>query len=86
MWRIVFTSQARKDAKKLQASGLQSKAEEVLEILRMNPFQTPPRFEKLVGKLAGAFARRINVQHRIVYRIDEAEHTVVIHRLWTHYE
>jgi toxin YoeB len=86
MWRLVFASQARKDAKKLDASGLRPKAEVLLEILKRDPLQTPPRFEKLVGDLAGAYSRRINAQHRIVYRIDEAERTVIILRLWTHYE
>lgn len=85
-WRLVFTKQAQKDAKRLSNSGLRPKAEELLELLRLNPYQTPPSFEKLVGDLAGAYSRRINIQHRIVYQILEEEHTVKILRMWTHYE
>ena len=85
-WRVVFTKQAQKDAKRLSSSGLRPKAEELLEILRSNPYQTPPPFEKLVGDLAGAYSRRINVQHRLVYQILEDEHTVKVLRMWTHYE
>ncbi len=85
-WRVVFTEQAQKDAKRLSGSGLRPKAEELLEILRSNPYQTPPPFEKLVGDLAGAYSRRINVQHRLVYQILEDEHTVKVLRMWTHYE
>jgi len=85
-WRLVFTKQAQKDAKRLSSSGLRPKAEELLELLRLNPYQTPPAFEKLVGDLAGAYSRRINIQHRIVYQILEEEHTVKILRMWTHYE
>lgn len=85
-WRVVFTKQAQKDAKRLSGSGLRPKAEELLEILRSNPYQTPPPFEKLVGDLAGAYSRRINVQHRLVYQILEDEHTVKVLRMWTHYE
>ena len=85
-WRLVFTTQAQKDAKKLSASGLRPKAEALLELLRENPYRTPPPFEKLVGDLAGAYSRRINIQHRLVYQILERIHTVKIIRLWTHYE
>jgi toxin YoeB len=84
--RLVFTSQARKDARKLAHGGLKQKAEEILEILRTDPRKSPPRFEKLVGDLAGACSRRINVQHRLVYQILEAERTVKVIRMWTHYE
>jgi toxin YoeB len=85
-WRIVFTKQAQKDAKKLSASGLRSKAEELIQILCDNPYQTPPPFEKLVGDLAGAYSRRINIQHRLVYQIIDDQKTVKIIRMWTHYE
>ena len=85
-WKVVFTKQARKDVKKLSASGLKSKAEAVINILRENPYQAPPSFEKLVGDLAGAYSRRINIQHRIVYQILDDEKTVKVIRMWTHYE
>jgi toxin YoeB len=85
-WRLVFTKQAQKDAKKLPAANLKRKAEELLEILRGDPFQSPPRYEKLVGDLVGAYSRRINIQHRIVYQVLEAERVVMILRMWTHYE
>ena len=85
-WRIVFTKQALKDAKKLSASGLRSEAERLIETLRDNPYQTPPPYEKLVGDLAGAYSRRINIQHRLVYQIIEDTKTVKIIRMWTHYE
>jgi toxin YoeB len=85
-WRIVFVKQAQKDAKKLSTSGLRSKAEELIQILRENPYQTPPPYEKLVGDLAGAYSRRINIQHRLVYEIIEDKKTVKIIRMWTHYE
>ncbi len=85
-WQIVFTKQAQKDAKKLSASGLKAKAEELLNILRQNPFQNPPPYEKLVGDLAGAYSRRINIQHRLVYQVLETEHIVKVLRMWTHYE
>ncbi|MCI5208244.1 MAG: Txe/YoeB family addiction module toxin [Candidatus Electrothrix sp. ATG2] len=86
MWKLVYTKQAQKDAKKLSASGLRKKAEQLLDILRVNPYQVPPPFEKLVGDLAGAYSRRINIQHRIVYQVVEKEKTVKVIRLWTHYE
>jgi len=85
-WQVVFTKQAQKDAKKLGASGLRPSAEKLLEILRTDPWQQPPRFEKLVGDLAGAYSRRINVQHRLVYQILEKQRTVKVLRMWTHYE
>ena len=85
-WRIVFTKQAQKDAKKVTASKLKPKAEKVIKILRRNPFQTPPTYEKLIGDLAGAYSRRLNIQHRIVYQVIADEKTVKIIRMWTHYE
>ncbi|MEJ2033590.1 MAG: Txe/YoeB family addiction module toxin [Deltaproteobacteria bacterium] len=85
-WRLVFTKQAQKDAAKLKAAGLKPNAEALLEILREDPFRNPPSFEKLVGDLAGAFSRRINIHHRLVYQIYPDERTVKIIRLWTHYE
>lgn len=85
-WRVVFTKAAKKDAKKLAAAGLKPKAEALLEIIAENPYQSPPRFEKLVGDLEGAYSRRINIQHRLVYQIVEDEKTVKVLRMWTHYE
>jgi toxin YoeB len=85
-WHVVFTPQAAKDAKKLTRSGLKPKAEALLNILRRDPFQTPPPFEKLVGDLTGAFSRRINIQHRLVYQILKRERIVKVLRMWTHYE
>ena len=85
-WRIVFTKQAQKDAKKLSAAGLRPKAEALLKRLSDNPYQTPPPFEKLLGDLSGAYSRRINIQHRLIYQIIEDEKTVKIIRMWTHYE
>jgi len=85
-WLLVYTKQARKDAKKLSAAGLRGKAEELLAILREDPFRNPPRFEKLVGDLAGAYSRRINIQHRLVYQVLNEERIVKIIRIWTHYE
>nr|MDU9042934.1 Txe/YoeB family addiction module toxin [Candidatus Electrothrix aestuarii] len=86
MWKLVYTKQAQKDAKKLSASGLRKKAEKLLNILQVNPYQNPPPFEKLVGDLSGAYSRRINIQHRIVYQIIDHEKIVKVIRLWTHYE
>jgi len=86
MWRIVFTKQAHKDAKKLAAGGLRPKAEKLLDILRENPYQTPPPFEKLLGDLSEAYSRRINIQHRLVYQILAEEKVVKVIRMWTHYE
>jgi len=85
-WTIVFTSQAKKDARKLSASGLRPKAEELLAILAENPFQNPPPYEKLVGELNGACSRRINIQHRLVYQVTENIKAVKVLRMWTHYE
>ena len=85
-WRLVFTTQAQKDARKIERSGLRDKAEELLALLRRNPRQTPPPFEKLVGDLAGACSRRINIQHRLVYQILDEARTVKVIRMWTHYE
>jgi len=86
MWRVAFTKQAQKDAKKLSAAGLQSKAEKLLDIVRENPCQTPPPFEKLIGDLSGACSRRINIQHRMVYQILDDEKIVKVIRMWSHYE
>lgn len=85
-WAIVFAKQAAKDAKKLAASGLKPKAQELLAVLANDPFQHPPPFEKLVGDLTGAYSRRINIQHRIVYEVFIEEKTVRVLRMWTHYE
>jgi len=85
-WTLHYTKQAQKDAKKLASSGLKAKAQSLLTILETDPWQNPPPFEKLVGDLSGAYSRRINIQHRIVYQILEAEKAVKILRLWTHYE
>jgi len=84
-WELVYTKQAQKDAKKLTASGLKNKAKDLLEIIKENPYQNPPPYEKLVGDLSGAYSRRINIQHRLVYQIYEKEHVIKIIRLWTHY-
>ncbi|MEE8597779.1 MAG: Txe/YoeB family addiction module toxin [bacterium] len=86
MWRVVFTKHAQKDAHKLPAAGLRPKAEKLIEILRENPYQTPPPFEKLLGDLSGAFSRRINIKHRLVYQILDDEKVVKVIRMWTHYE
>ena len=85
-WKLVYTKQAQKDAKKLAASGLKEKARVLLEVLETNPYQNPPPYEKLVGDLAGAYSRRINIQHRVVYQVLENERIVKVLRLWTHYE
>jgi toxin YoeB len=85
-WRVVFTKQAQKDAKLLDSVGLRPKAEQLLAILQSNPFQTPPPYEKLVGDLAGAYSRRINIHHRLVYQVLEEEQLVKVLRMWTHYE
>jgi Txe/YoeB family toxin of toxin-antitoxin system len=85
-WKLVYTKQAQKDAKKLAASNLKKKAQTLLDILVENPFQTPPPYEKLVGDLAGAYSRRINIQHRLVYQLFESERIVKVIRMWTHYE
>ena len=86
MWKVVFTKQAQKDAKKLSAGGLRPKAEALLEILRENPYQKMPPYEKLLGDLSGAYSRRINIQHRLVYQVLESERPVKVLRMWTHYE
>ena len=85
-YQLVFTKQAQKDAKKLASSGLRSKAESLLSILQIDPFQTPPPYEKLIGDLAGAYSRRITIQHRLVYQVYESERIIKVIRLWTHYE
>ncbi len=86
MWQIHYTKQARKDAKKLTSAGLKEKAQALLKIIQENPFQRPPPFEKLVGDLDGAYSRRINIQHRIVYQVLDKQKAVKVLRLWTHYE
>lgn len=85
-WEVVFAKQALKDAKKIAACGLKPKAQELLAVLAINPLQNPPPYEKLVGDLAGAYSRRINIQHRLVYEVFTAERTVRVLRMWTHYE
>ncbi|MBC7972538.1 MAG: Txe/YoeB family addiction module toxin [Verrucomicrobia bacterium] len=85
-WNLVYTKQAQKDAKKLASSNLRTQAQTLLDIIQTNPFQNPPPYEKLVGDLNGAYSRRINIQHRLVYEVIESEHTVKILRMWTHYE
>ena len=85
-WAIVFTKQAQKDAKKIASSNLKPQTQRLLDILAENPFHTPPPYEKLVGDLAGAYSRRINIQHRLVYQVYEADQTIKVLRLWTHYE
>ena len=85
-WHIVFTKQARKDARRLAAAGLRPKAESLLSLLAENPFRRPPPFERLVGDLKGAYSRRINIQHRLVYEVINAEKIVKVLRLWSHYE
>lgn len=86
MWRIVFTKQAQKDAKKIAACGLRPKAEKFLDILRENPYQTPPPFEKLLGDLSGAYSRRINIQQRLVYEVLTDEKVIKVIRMWALYE
>ena len=85
-WSLVFSKHAQKDAKKLAQSGLKAKAEALLEVLRDDPYKNPPPFEKLVGDLVGACSRRINIQHRLVYEVVEADHVVKVLRMWSHYE
>ena len=85
-WQIYFTNQAQRDAKKISAADLRSKAEELLNILRVNPFKTPPPYEKLTGDLTGAYSRRINIQHRLVYQVLKKEKAVKVIHMWTHYE
>ena len=85
-WRVVYTKQAQKDAKKLVASGLKPNAQELLSIIAEDPFRRPPPFEKPVGDLAGAYSRRINIQHRLVYQVLEQDRVVKVLRLWSHYD
>jgi len=85
-WQVVFTSQAQNDAKKIARAGLKEKTQKLLELLQVNPFQNPPSYEKLVGDLSGAYSRRINIQHRLVYQVFEQENIVKVLRMWTHYE
>ena len=85
-WELAFSKAAAKDAKNLSAAGLKPKALALLDVLRANPWQNPPPYEKLVGELAGVYSRRINRQHRLVYRVNEAERLVDVLRMWTHYE
>ena len=86
MWELYFTRQARRDAKKLAAAGLKERAQELLAIIQADPYQNPPPYEKLVGDLAGAYSRRINIQHRLVYQVLDERKAVKVLRLWTHYE
>lgn len=85
MWRVVFSKQAAKDAKKLSSSGLKPKAQALINLLEEDPFATPPRYERLVGDLSGMCSRRINIQHRLVYEVFEEERAVRVLRMWTHY-
>ena len=86
MWTLYYTKQAQKDARKLASSGLKAKAQQLLTILQSDPWQNPPPYENLVGDLSGAYSRRINSQHRLIYQVLEAQKAVKILRLWTHYE
>lgn len=86
MYKLIYTRQAQKDAKKLAQSGLKKNALKIMEIIKKDPFQNPPSYEKLLGDLAGAYSRRINIQHRIVYQVYEKEKMVKVIRMWTHYE
>ena len=85
-WALIFTKHAQKDARKIVASGLKAKTQELLDIIQENPFQNPPPYEKLVGDLSGAYSRRINIQHRLVYEVLPAQQTVKVLRMWSHYE
>jgi Txe/YoeB family toxin of toxin-antitoxin system len=85
-WALIFTKHAQKDAQKIVASGLKAKTQELLNIIQENPFQNPPPYEKLVGDLSGAYSRRINIQHRLVYEVLPAQQTVKVLRMWSHYE
>jgi len=85
-WQLFYTNQAQKDAKKISAAGFREKVENLLELLQDNPLQSPPPYEKLIGDLAGAYSRRINIQHRLIYQIIKNEKAVKIIRMWTHYE
>jgi len=85
-WKLVFTKQAQKDAKKISQSGLKSQANRLLDIIKEDPFQNPPPYEKLLGDLSGAYSRRISIQHRLIYQVLKDIHTLKIIRMWTHYE
>jgi toxin YoeB len=85
-WRLVYTKAAQKDAKKLASAGLQGKAQTLLDVIAANPFENPPPYEKLVGDLSGAYSRRINIQHRLVYQVLEEEHVIKVLRMWSHYK
>ena len=85
-WKLYYTKQAQKDARKLASSGLRGKAQDLLQIIEKDPYQNPPPYEKLVGDLAGAYSRRINIQHRLIYQVLEEEKAIKVLRLWTHYE
>lgn len=85
-WKIVYTKQAQKDAKKIVSAGFKSKVEKLLDILKKTPFENPPEYEKLVGDLTGAFSRRINIQHRLIYQVYQKEKIIKVIRMWTHYE
>jgi len=85
-WRVVYTRHAQKDAKKIPQSNLKKKTTELISLLKQDPFQTPPQFEKLVGDLDGAYSRRINIQHRLIYQVLDKERVVKVLRMWTHYE
>ncbi|TYC53215.1 Txe/YoeB family addiction module toxin [Marinobacter sp. BW6] len=85
-WKLVYTKHAQKDAKKLASSGLKPKAQELLALIAEDPYRKPPPFEKLIGDLAGAYSRRVNIQHRLVYQVLEDEQVVKVLRLWSHYE
>jgi Txe/YoeB family toxin of toxin-antitoxin system len=85
-WKIVYTKHAQKDAKKAASSGLKNKIIKLIDIIKINPYQTPPPYEKLIGDLSGAYSRRINIQHRLVYEVLEDQQTIKVLRMWTHYE
>ncbi|NIR52320.1 Txe/YoeB family addiction module toxin [candidate division KSB1 bacterium] len=85
-WKVVYTKQAQKDAKKLNSAGLRPKTEKLLKLLSKDPYKTPPPYKKLVGDLSGAYSRRINIQHRLVYQVLDDTKTVKVIRMWTHYE
>jgi len=86
MWKLLFTKQSQKDALKIKSAGLKPKVEQLFDLIRQNPFQSPPSFERLKGDLLGLISRRINIQHRLVYQVYEEEKTIKIIRMWTHYE
>lgn len=86
MWEVVYTKQADKDSKKIAACGLKERVQDLIEILKDDPFKNPPSYEKLLGDLSGAYSRRINIQHRLIYQVFEKEHVVRVLRMWTHYE